>query len=115
MSESTKGKIITPKFVPDPALSKSNRVYANYVLVRHTGIDFTISFIDVPPPTEEQIKLAKKGATIPVPVQCDVVVPNDLIPRLIKALQDQNDKFKKGQSANKGKIRVGENKPNRKD
>lgn len=108
MSETTKGKNITPKFVPSTEL-QSSRVYANYVLVRHTGLDFTLSFMDVPPPTEEQVKLVEKGVTIPVPVQCDLVLPNELIPSFIHALQEQYEKFTKGKPKNEGEVRVEKN------
>lgn len=104
MSETTKGKTITPKFVVDPTQS-SNRVYSNYVNVNHTGLDFTLSFLDIAPPNPEQVKMAEQGKEIPAPLQCAVVVPNELVPSLIRALQEQYDKYKKtsdGKSETRG-------------
>lgn len=83
-----------PKFIPDPNQT-SKRIYANFASVRSTGLDFTISFADVTPPTKEQVEKSKKGEEIPVPLQCEVVVPNDLVPALINALKEQYDRYEK--------------------
>ena len=95
-------KNTVPKFVPDPTQS-SKRVYSNFARVGSTGLDFTISFSDVTPPTREQVEKAKKGEEILVPLQCEVVVPNDLVPALIDALREQYDRYQKGIEESKGK------------
>lgn len=92
MSQQKANKDIQPNFVPDMT-RESNRVYSNYVSVTTTGLDFTLNFLDVLPPTKEQVAMAEKGQDIPSPLQCSVVVPNELIPSLIEALKTQNEKF----------------------
>lgn len=79
---------INPTFVPGYS-EVSPRVYSNHVAVRTTGIDFTLYFMDIVPPTKEQVKKAEKAEPIEVPLQCEVVVPNDIIPSLIRALKAQ--------------------------
>ena len=91
---SKSNKIVNPKFIPDYEKA-SQRVYSNYVAISHTGLDFTLSFLDVPPPTKEQVQLAAKNQEIPVPLQCQVVLPNEVIPALIVALQEQLKKYEK--------------------
>ncbi|PIZ09131.1 MAG: hypothetical protein COY56_00415, partial [Flavobacteriaceae bacterium CG_4_10_14_0_8_um_filter_34_31] len=98
-------KNINPIFVAD-STQKSSRVYSNYALVRHTGLDFTISFLDVPPPSEELLKIAENKKPVPVPLQCEIVLPNTLIPSLIDALKDQYDKYTKNINDEKSKVRV---------
>lgn len=83
-----------PKFVPN-ITQISRRVYSNFATVRSTGLDFTLSFADVTPPTKEDVEKANKGEEISVPLQCEIVVPNDFIPNLIGALQEQYERFQK--------------------
>ncbi len=85
-------KTKAPQFVPDPDIT-SKRVYANFASVRSTGLDFTVSFADVLPPTKEQVTKAEKGEPISVPLQCEIVMPNDLVPALINALQEQYGRY----------------------
>ncbi|NTU47300.1 hypothetical protein HGA88_06785 [Candidatus Roizmanbacteria bacterium] len=87
--EKTKNQL-QPVFVPDYN-TQSNRIYANYVTVANTGIDFTLTFLDVAPPSEEQVNLAKENKPIPTPVQCQVVLPSHIIQSLIEALNTQNE------------------------
>lgn len=96
----TDTKDLVPKFVPD-ATQGSKRVYSNFASVNHTGLDFTISFADVPPPTKEQVDKVKKGEIIPVPLQCQIVVPNELVPALINALKEQYGKYQEQLKATK--------------
>lgn len=90
---------INPHFIPDPEQT-SDRVYSNYVAVSHTGLDFTLTFLDVPPPTKKQIEDAKNNKPIATPMQCQVVVPNHLVPSLIEALQKQYETFTKSSQNN---------------
>ena len=95
-------KIVNPKFVPDDT-KKSSRVYSNYVSITHTGLDFTLNFLDVPPPNKENIEEYNKGKNIKAPLQCSVVVPNALIPLLINALNKQYEKFQKNTTKSKNR------------
>lgn len=89
--DTTEKQLVKPNFVPDYE-NNSKRIYANYITISHTGLDFTLSFLDVPAPSKEQVDLVVKGKDVPVPLQCQIVVPNDVIPGLINALQEQLDK-----------------------
>lgn len=89
---SKKNRAAFPKFVPDFE-KKSSRIYSNYVAISHTGLDFTLTFLDVMPPTKEQLDFVAKDEEVPVPLQCQVVLPNEVIPSLIGALQEQLKKY----------------------
>ncbi len=95
--ESEELKLVNPKFIPDSE-KISERVYSNYVVVSHTGLDFTLIFLDVAPPNKEQFELAKKNKEVPAPVQCQIVLPNEVIPSLIEALKKQYEKYESNQS-----------------
>ncbi|MBU0999851.1 hypothetical protein KKE78_00445 [Patescibacteria group bacterium] len=105
------GKTVKPKFIPDPNRT-SPRVYANFAKVRTQGVDFTISFGDVLPPTKEEIEKAKRGEEISIPLQCEVVIPSSMVPSLIEALNLQYEKYDKAINPKKeGNKSVEKNKP----
>ena len=102
-----------PRFISDSERI-NNRIYSNHIEVRNTGLDFTISFMDVPPPTKADLKLLRADKDIPVPLQCQVAIPNDLIPSLIEALQTNYEKFQKHTTPKpKSKKTVGKTKSKR--
>ncbi len=71
----------------------SPRVYANYVQVSISPIDCTLTFCDVVGPIndEEALRMQKSGS-LPAPVRAVLVIPNQIVPGLIQALQAQQDK-----------------------
>ena len=105
-------KLPEPKFVPDSTRT-SPRVYSNFATVRTQGIDFTIVFADVLPPTKEEVERAKKGQEIPVPMQCEVVIPKSMVPSLIQALEKQYGRLKQRQSKKKDMVHMDKTEPKR--
>jgi hypothetical protein len=69
------------------------RVYANFCSVAHTPFDFTLSFCEVQPLSEEDIRNAQQDHVIKAPVKTRVVLPVQLLPSLVAALQDQLRSF----------------------
>ena len=67
----------------------SPRTYANFCGVSHTPFDFTLTFCEVQPLSEQDIHLAQQAHVVKAPVRVRVVVPVQIIPSLIAALQDQ--------------------------
>lgn len=68
----------------------SESVYANFCAVSHTPFDFTLTFCEMKPLSEKDIKGAPEGSTqtVQAPVKVKVVVPAQLIPALGAALQE---------------------------
>jgi hypothetical protein len=66
------------------------RVYANFCAIAHTPFDFTLTFCEMVPISERDIKQARDGSTqvVQAPVRVKVVVPVQLIPALTAALQE---------------------------
>ncbi len=64
------------------------RVYANFCAIAHTPFDFTLTFCEVTPLSEEDIARAQTEHIVRAPVKVRVVAPVPFIPQLIAALQE---------------------------
>jgi hypothetical protein len=78
---------IVPDEPADPERSK--RDYANFCAVSHTPFDLTLTFCDVRPLSERDIKSAEASQTVRVPIIARIAVPFGVVPGLIAALQEQ--------------------------
>ena len=84
-------KQINFTIVPDePAASgHATRAYANFCAVAHTPFDLTMTFCDVQPLSESDLKTAEVSQTVKAPVVARVALPFAVVPGLIAALQEQ--------------------------
>lgn len=64
------------------------RTYANFCAISHTPFDFTLTFCEVMPLSEKDVKAAESESTIAAPVRTKIVVPVQFVPNLIAALQE---------------------------
>ena len=80
-------KQINFSIVPDET-GDEPRSYANYCAVNHTPFDFTLTFCEVMPLSERSIKEAASEQVVRAPVRSKVVIPVQLVPNLISALQE---------------------------
>ena len=78
---------IVPDEPEDPAAAR--REYANFCAVAHTPFDFTLTFCDVRPLSERDVKSAEVTETVRVPVVARIAIPFGVVPGLIAALQEQ--------------------------
>jgi len=74
---------IVPDDGPDGA-----RTYANFCSISHTPFDFTLTFCEVMPLTEKEIKTAESDHVVKAPVRVKIVVPVQFVPNLVAALQE---------------------------
>jgi hypothetical protein len=72
----------------DEAAANAPRQYANFCSVAHTPFDFTLTFCEVMPLSEKEIKAAETEHVVRAPVRVKVVVPVQFVPNLIGALQE---------------------------
>src|SRR3990170_4172805 len=72
----------------DPSESPSPRTYANFCSIAHTPFDFTLTFCEVMPLSEKEIKDAESEHIVRAPVKARVVMPVQFVPTLIAALQE---------------------------
>jgi len=82
--------------VPDDTPDQS-RTYANFCAIAHTPFDFTLSFCEVMPLSEQQIKSAEQEHVVKAPVRARIVVPIQFVPNLIAALQEHMQVFSDAQ------------------
>jgi uncharacterized protein DUF3467 len=68
--------------------SGTARTYANFCSIAHTPFDFTLTFCEVMPLSERELKDAEKDHVVRAPVRTRVVVPVQFVPNLIAALQE---------------------------
>jgi hypothetical protein len=95
-----KRKVDSPKeidFKITPDVTKNTPPYnTNYIAVTHSRYDFTLTLIKLPTALRpEQEEILKKGQRLPIEAALQVVVPPQLIPGLIDALNGQKDKYEK--------------------
>jgi hypothetical protein len=91
--------------VPDDS-SATPRVYANFCAISHTPFDFTLAFCEVLPLSEQDIKAAEADHIVRAPVRAKIVVPLQVLPNLIAALQEHMRVFSEstGTSWDKGPV-----------
>lgn len=64
------------------------RQYANFCAVQHTPFDFTLTFCEVKPLSEKEIRDAAEEHVVHAPVRARMVLPVQFIGPLIAALQE---------------------------
>jgi uncharacterized protein DUF3467 len=84
---------ILPDDSPDDPQALPRRVYANFCAIAHTPFDVTLSFCEVEPLSRKDLEAAGRGpeatAEIKAPVRARIVLPLQVLPNLIGALQEQ--------------------------
>src|ERR1041384_7959593 len=64
------------------------RTYANFCSIAHTPFDFTLTFCEVMPLSDKEIRDAESEHVVRAPVRVKVVVPVPFVPNLISAVQE---------------------------
>jgi hypothetical protein len=81
-------KQINFTIVPDDDGAGPVRVYANFCGVAHTPFDFTLTFCEVQPLSEREIRDAEQEHIVRAPVRARIVLPVQFIGPLVAALQE---------------------------
>jgi hypothetical protein len=87
MSDQTERKQINFTIIPDEQPGEP-RIYANFCSIAHTPFDFTLTFCEVMPLSEREVKEAESQHVVRAPVRARVVVPVQFLPNLVAALQE---------------------------
>lgn len=83
----TEQKQINFAIAPDEATGPE-RQYANFCAVQHTPFDFTLTFCEVKPLSEQEIRDAAEEHVVRAPVRARMVLPVQFVGPLIAALQE---------------------------
>lgn len=79
--------------VPDEP-GDTPRTYANFCAISHTPFDFTLTFCEVLPPSEREVRGGEDTEReLRAPVRARIVVPMQFVPTLIGALQEHLQAF----------------------
>ena len=73
--------------VPDEDVSVP-RIYSNFCAIQNSPFDFTLTFCEMLPIGEREIQEAQSTHLVRAPVRARMVVPVQMIPGLIAALQE---------------------------
>lgn len=83
----TERKQINFTIIPDEDPT-GRRIYANFCAVAHTPFDFTLTFCEVMPLSEKEIRGAEGEGVVRAPVKSRIVLPVQFVSTLIAALQE---------------------------
>lgn len=64
------------------------RVYSNFCAIQNSPFDFTLTFCEVMPLSDKEVREAEHDHVVRAPVRTRVVVPVQFVPNLIAALQE---------------------------
>ena len=64
------------------------RVYSNFCSIQNSPFDFTLTFCEMLPLGEREIQQAQATHFVKAPVKAKMVVPVQMVPGLIAALQE---------------------------
>lgn len=81
-------KQINFTIAPDDDAPGPDRQYANFCAVAHTPFDFTLTFCEVQPLSDKEIREAEQDHVVKAPVKARMVLPVQFIGPLIAALQE---------------------------
>lgn len=85
-------KAVNFTIVPDLAAAP-DRIYANFCAIAQTPFDVTLSFCEVLPLSDEQIRAVADDpgveVKVPAPVRARIVLPFAVLENLVAALQQQ--------------------------
>ena len=92
MSDQPDRKQINFTIVPDEQPGEP-RTYANFCSIAHTPFDFTLTFCEVMPLSDQEVREAENQYVVRAPVRARVVVPVQFLPNLVAALQEHMKVF----------------------
>lgn len=84
----SEAKQINFTIVPDDT-TDAPRAYSNFCAVNHTPFDFTLTFCEMTPLSEKDIRAAEAEHIVRAPVKARIVLSVQVVPNLIAALQEQ--------------------------
>ena len=85
----------------DPAVP---RVYSNFCSIQNSPFDFTLTFCEMHPIGEREIHEAQSTHLVRAPVKARMVVPVQVIPGLVAALQENFRLYQESYGPPKGQL-----------
>jgi len=89
--------------IPDDDTSVP-RIYSNFCAIQNSPFDFTLTFCEMLPLGEKQVREAQATRSVKAPVRARLVVPVQMVPGLIAALQDNFRLYQESFGPPKGQV-----------
>jgi len=89
--------------MPDDA-NNVPRIYSNFCSIQNSPFDFTLTFCEMLPIGEREIKEARDSHVVRAPVRAKLVLPVQMIPGLISALQENHRLYQESFGPPKGAL-----------
>jgi hypothetical protein len=89
--------------VPDEDASVP-RIYSNFCAIQNSPFDFTLTFCEMLPLGEKQLREAQSTRSVKAPVRARLVIPVQMVPGLIAALQDNFRLYQESFGPTKGQV-----------
>jgi hypothetical protein len=80
------------RVIPDEE-NAPKRIYVNGAVIHHSTFDFTINFFEFIPPLQPEEPEGGGPIDIVVPINARIGMNADLVPKLIKALETNYQKY----------------------
>ena len=80
------------------------RVYSNFCSIQNSPFDFTLTFCEMGPLSERELRAAQDSHVVPAPVRARMVVPVQMVPGLIAALQENYRLYQESFGPTKGPL-----------
>ena len=97
MSDQPERKQVNFTIIPEDT-SPEPRTYANFCAIAHTPFDFTLTFCEVMPLSDKDLRDAEAQHVVKAPVRARIVVPVQFVPNLIAAMQEHMRVFSESYS-----------------
>jgi len=89
--------------VPDDDASVP-RIYSNFCSIQNSPFDFTLSFCEMMPLSERELHQAQESHVVKAPVRARLVVPVQMVPGLVAALQENFRLYQESFGPTKGPL-----------
>jgi hypothetical protein len=80
------------------------RTYSNFCAIQNSPFDFTLTFCEMRPLGEKDVREAQQNQVVRAPVKARLVVPVGMIPGLIAALQENFQLYQESYGPPKGPL-----------
>ena len=80
------------------------RTYSNFCSIQNSPLDFTLTFCEMLPLSERELQQAESSHVVKAPVRVRVVVPVQMLPGLIAALQENFRLYQESFGPTKGPL-----------
>ena len=80
------------------------RIYSNFCAIQNSPFDFTLTFCEMLPLGEKQVREAQATRSVKAPVRARLVVPVQMVPGLVSALQENYRMYQESFGPPKGSL-----------